>query len=75
MPVTAWTTYDELTADQRSRYGAAVKARDDFRARAAANQAANARAADALKAAGGDKLAALGALLAPKAPVALKRAA
>lgn len=62
-PVTAWTTYEELTADQRERFGSYVKAKDEARRAAAANQARNEAAGRALKATGGDKLAALGLML------------
>jgi hypothetical protein len=61
--LTAWTTYDELTQDQRERFGAYVLAKDEARRRSEANQAGEERAAAALQAAGGDKLKALGALL------------
>jgi hypothetical protein len=62
-PVTAWTTYAELTPDQRARYGAYVLAKEQFTQRAAYNQEQRRRAGEALKATGGDKLAALGLML------------
>jgi hypothetical protein len=62
-PVTAWTTYADLTPDQRERFGAYVIAKEQVRAAAAANAKHNARADAALKATGGDKLAALSLML------------
>ncbi len=51
----AWTTYDELTPDQRARYGEYVRAKDEARAAGIARQRAGDRAAEALGATGGDK--------------------
>jgi hypothetical protein len=62
-PVTTWTTYEELTADQRARFGGYVKACQEVRDRAVHNGIQNARADAALKATGGDKVAALGLML------------
>jgi hypothetical protein len=62
--VTAWTTYEELTPDQRERFGGYVLAMDEARRRGEASLRAGERAAAALKATGGDKLAALSMLLA-----------
>lgn len=63
-PVDAWTTYADLTPDQRERFGLYVQAKDEARSRMEANRAANARADAALKAAGGDPQKALAIRLA-----------
>lgn len=67
---TAWTTYDELTPDQRERYGDYVRSRDEVRLRCEANREGRERAEDALRDAGGDKLKALALALAAQAKVA-----
>lgn len=57
--LTAWTTYDELTEDQRRRFGAYVAARDAARNTAAAAHEQGERARRNLTLSGGDTLAAL----------------
>lgn len=64
MQLTAWTTYEELTEDQRSRFGEYVRARDEVRARVAYNMELDRRAAEALKTTGGNKQSALAMILA-----------
>jgi hypothetical protein len=62
-PASAFTPHAELTPDQRARYGAYVLAKEQFTQRAAYNADRYRRAGEALKATGGDKLAALGLML------------
>jgi hypothetical protein len=61
--LTPWTTYDQLTPDQRERFGDYVKAKDEVRAQAAWNAARRRETERALDATGGDKLAALRLML------------
>jgi hypothetical protein len=63
-PVTAWTTYSELSADQRRRFGGYVLAKDEARQAYEHRRETEARADAALKATGGDKQAALALMLA-----------
>lgn len=62
--VDAFATYADLTPDQRERFGPYIQAKDEARSRMEATRAANARAAAALKAAGGDPQKALAIRLA-----------
>lgn len=58
-PLTAFTTYEELTSEQRVRFGDYVKLKDEARARAERNQAGQERTRALLDAAGGDTAKAL----------------
>lgn len=61
--LSAWTKHDELTADQRERFGDYVKAKEDALQRLAAQRRASEEAAAAMRATGGNKAAALALLL------------
>lgn len=60
----AFTKHADLTPDQRARYGGYVLAKERAGEACEANRRGNERAAAALNAAGGDKLAALELMLA-----------
>lgn len=62
-PPTAWTTASQLTPDQRARYGSYIEAKDEVRAGCEANREARERTEAALRATGGNELAAMGLLL------------
>jgi hypothetical protein len=57
--LTAWTTYEELTEDQRRRFGPMVQSRDAFRARCAYAHKQDEQAKADLIACKGDTQAAL----------------
>jgi hypothetical protein len=61
--VTAWTTHDQLSDDQKARFGGYVLAKDEARKNAAYRQARLAEADRALAVAAGDTLKALASLL------------
>lgn len=63
-PLTAWTRYDELTPDQRERFGDYVKAKEKALAELAAQRRGTEAAKAAMIATGGNKAAALALLLA-----------
>ena len=65
--LTPWTTYADLTDDQRARFGGYVAAKDQARQAAAYSADLDARVDKALGKACGDTLAALGLLLAGQA--------
>lgn len=53
--LTAWTTYAELNADQRKRFGRYILAKEQSRREGDARQRAAQRTRDALERCGGDK--------------------